>query len=682
MASMMEFGKTSRRSILKTGAFAGALLAAGPLRAFVPLGNAKPFRVAFFSDTHVNINRNLTENRQMLDEIALLDPAFAINAGDITDNAWRSQIDLYQELVRPYKFKIHHCPGNHDVRWSPLGMKIFQEAFGAPYRAFEHEGCWFILLNSTVPLSHWGNLEASQMQWLKTRLERIGPSAPIFLFCHHWIGRESNDTARAIVQVDNEHALFALLRGYNVVFIGNGHGHSRIMWTQEGIPCVMNQGLYQFDYTILEIDPAAKVFRFRKRNRPDVPSVDITYPLERTKPRRWFESFGATPASQWRWNDGVWAKASAEPTPPPMAGRHDLQLRRDDQLEVAATTVRSENDRIRESWSVDLPSGVMSHVRWDGKEAFVSCMDGSVVCVDADSGKVVWTAKTGGYCHSSPLVTRKMVYVGSADGHLYAFDRATGASRWRVALPGPVYASPAIAGDVVFIANVGAFFGFDADSGKQRWRTPMPPSNTPFAQSVAATDGRVFVQGCWDSHVYALDARTGRQLWRQACQERTFAFSPAIGSPWIDRGSVYIVANGNGLFRFDLRTGEKMWEVASSGQKFGHSGPVVVGDRVIAGNLGDGEGEVRGMDTTTGKELWVAKTGLTIYDSCPRAGDGFVAIGNVQGVISCLRVRDGEVLAQYRLGRGHVLSTCAVRGKSILAASFAQRLVRLELTAD
>jgi outer membrane protein assembly factor BamB len=207
----------------------------------------------------------------------------------------------------------------------------------------------------------------------------------------------------------------------------------------------------------------------------------------------------------------------------------------------------------------------------------------------------------------------------------------------------------------------------------------MPPSNTPFSQSVPVTDGERFIQGAWDSHVYAVDAETGRQIWKQACQERTFAFSPAIGAPFLSEGYVYIVANGNGLFKFNAATGEKIWEVASPGQKYGHSGPCVVGDRVFAGNLGDGEGEVRCASAKDGTEIWMAKTGFTIYDSCARAGRGFIAIHSVPGIVNALSQSDGKLLAQYRLGRGHALSTPAVREDRVFAASFSQRLVALRL---
>ncbi len=670
----------TRRDLLQAGASLLVAPAVGRLAKFAP----SSFRFAFFSDTHVAVGRNIKENAEMLAEISALNPDFAINGGDVTDQGWRTQIDLYKGLIKELAFPVHHCPGNHDVRWSPLGMQIFEEHFGKPYRAFEHKGCWFIILNTTVPLSHWGNIASPQLTWLKGVLKKIGPRTPIFLFGHHWIGRETPDTSRPVVQVDNEYDVIALLRGRNVTFIGNGHGHSDIEWEAEGTYALMNKGLYQLSYTILDVDVATsqiKVYR-RTAERPIltlVRTIPLQQPkaLEKWEPDKDAAMFG----EQVRVNESVWAprgavKFAALATIP---GVHEAYFRRIGTRESRRKTFRKEEGAIKKVWDVPLSGGVMSHICHSNGELFVSGMDGSVACFDAISGKRKWQAVTGGYCHSSPMATDSDVLVGSADGHLYCFNRRSGKARWKLRLPGPVYASPTVAKGIVFIANAGKFFGVDLSTGKVRWIREMPKSETNFAQSRAATDGEAFVQGCWDSHLYALEAETGEIRWRNACQERTFAFSPAIGSPVIEQGSVYIVANGNGLFRFDLATGKKVWEIASPGQKYGHSGPCVVGDRVFAGNLGDGEGEVRCVSKQDGTQLWVAKTGYTIYDSCVRSGPDFVVVNSVPGVVNVLAQDTGKLIGQYRLGAGHSLGTVAVEGRQIYCASFSNRLFCLKV---
>ncbi len=64
-------------------------------------------------------------------------------------------------------FKVHEVPGNHDVRWSPHGVKIFRERVGPTYASFDHKGCHFVLLDSTAALSHWGHYESETLRWLE-----------------------------------------------------------------------------------------------------------------------------------------------------------------------------------------------------------------------------------------------------------------------------------------------------------------------------------------------------------------------------------------------------------------------------------------------------------------------------------------------------------------------------------
>ena len=74
---------------------------------------------------------------------------------------------------------------------------------------------------------------------------------------HHWIGRET-------VQVDNEQALFDVVRPYNVVLWLQGHGHSDIEWNVNGVPAIMVKGLYQGSYNV--IDVTADEMKVRRRS--------------------------------------------------------------------------------------------------------------------------------------------------------------------------------------------------------------------------------------------------------------------------------------------------------------------------------------------------------------------------------------------------------------------------------
>lgn len=616
----------SRRDLLKLG------LATGLAPAFRWLPAAPSFSFAQFSDTHVSIGRNGAECRALLLEMAqTVRPDLAVNGGDVTDYAFAGEYDEYRKVLEGIPFPVHHIPGNHDVRWAPLGEQIFRSRLGAPFGSFGHKGCHFALLDSTIPLSHYGHYESAQLRWLAADLRRVGRSTPVFVFTHHWTGR-------APVMVDDERALYEVLEPYNVKVVFTGHGHADLLWDWAGIACTMNKGLYQGSYLRVDVDPAAGEVRLLRRTKEQPqPQPVTTVPLRPSREKR-----------------PVWAVGAAAGGP---VG----------------------DSALRPRWERRLSGGVMSHLRLADGTLYVSAMDGSVNALRAADGTPLWKAMTGGYCHSSPTLAGDRLIVGSADGHVYAFHARTGKRLWKHRTQGPVYASAAVAKGIAAIASGdGSVYGLDLATGARRWKFTLPPSDSAFSQSPAATDGERIFLGAWDKNVYALDAATGEQVWRRPGTDRSFAYSPAIGGPAVGGGTVYIPANGNVLHAFDAATGETRWTYTSPGDKVGYSSPALVDGRIYIGCLGD-RGEVRCISAADGKEVWTAATGEVIYDSSPAVADGRVSIGSVSGLLSVLAAEDGRIVAQYRMPTGHFLSSPAAGSGSVYAATYSDVAIGFDL---
>jgi outer membrane protein assembly factor BamB len=675
----------TRRDFLKAGV--AAALAPGAGWALPP----RAFSFAFFSDTHLALaGRNERECRAMIEEIARgIRPDFAVNGGDVTDYGWRGEYEGYRRVLAGVRFPVHHVPGNHDVRWSPLGPQIFGRYCGEPFRAFGHKGCRFVLLDSSVPLSHWGHFESAQLRWMERELRAAGRETPVFVFTHHWVGRDR-------VMVDNENALLRVLEPYNVKLVFNGHGHQDLLWHWDGVAGTMNKGLYQGSYQRVDVDWGAGEVRLFRRTAeaPELRPV-ASVPLA---PRRDARPLWAVPAAgvragaavrpdapgarEFRWNAGGWAPLpeAGVPTAALPGGTHLLSLRAGDGGAQRAFEIRVASDgALRPRWERRLSGGVMSHLRLADGLLLASLMDGSVAALRAADGEPVWTARTGGYCHSSPVVAEGRVIVGSADGAVYAFDVRTGRRLWRRETQGPVYASAAVAGGTAAIASGdGTVYGLDARTGAVRWRFALPAGDTAFAQSPAATDGERFYIGAWDRNVYALDAATGREVWRRQCTERSFAYSPAIGGPAVGGGRVFVPSNDNVLHALDAATGAPVWKATAAGDKFGYSSPALAGGRLYVGCLGD-RGQVRCLSADDGHEVWVAETGGEIYDSSPALVAGRVAIGSVNGTLSLLDAATGRIVAQHRFPAGHFLSSPAADERSVYAATFSDVAMAFEV---
>jgi outer membrane protein assembly factor BamB len=107
---------------------------------------------------------------------------------------------------------------------------------------------------------------------------------------------------------------------------------------------------------------------------------------------------------------------------------------------------------------------------------YLGSLDGFVYSFAADSGKLAWRHRTGGYVYSSPAVATvggvgPTVYIGSYDGRLYAFDARSGAVRWSHDAGGKISGAPVVVGDLVFYSNLArhSSAALGAATGKRVW---------------------------------------------------------------------------------------------------------------------------------------------------------------------------------------------------------------------
>ncbi len=208
------------------------------------------FTFVHISDTHVGAGHNADVDDAMFKEIAQLSPkaAFVINTGDVCENGTVEQFARYQKILADLDdIRSYVAPGNHDVRWNPLGKEGFTRGAKQPlYQSWDWDKLHFVLLDSTVLLEHRGHISQQQLDWLKKDLEKVGPDKPVIIGFHHWIGRDP-------VMVDNEKALLDVVAPYNVVLWLQGHGHANIHWSIEGVPATMVGALYDGSYNIIHV---------------------------------------------------------------------------------------------------------------------------------------------------------------------------------------------------------------------------------------------------------------------------------------------------------------------------------------------------------------------------------------------------------------------------------------------
>ncbi len=151
---------------------------------------------------------------------------------------------------------------------------------------------------------------------------------------------------------------------------------------------------------------------------------------------------------------------------------------------------------------------------------------------------------------------------------------------------------------------------FDAP-GTLRWRVPMDTGHS----TPVLSGGKIFLTAYHEeSHeltVLALDASTGRLLWRNGVTvsqvEQTHPLgSPATATPACDGRRVFAFFGSYGLLAFDL-TGKKLWEFRAGPfqDEYGAgSSPVLFDGKVVLNQDHDVDSFLMAVDAATGKPMW------------------------------------------------------------------------------
>ncbi len=154
-----------------------------------------------------------------------------------------------------------------------------------------------------------------------------------------------------------------------------------------------------------------------------------------------------------------------------------------------------------------------------------------------------------------------------------------GRVKWRFDAPGAIKASPSHHHGRIFVADYeGSMYALDASSGKALWRTnttrQRPFGSGGFYSSPAVAFGRVYAARD-DGTVYALDERTGKISWYFQTNDFMYG-SPALAQVSGTPPTLYIGSYDDHLYALDARTGIERW-------RYDVGGPVP-GTATVIGN--------------------------------------------------------------------------------------------------
>ena len=261
--------------------------------------------------------------------------------------------------------------------------------------------------------------------------------------------------------------------------------------------------------------------------------------------------------------------------------------------------------------------------------------------------RVKWLVETGGAAVWAGIERAGdgTLYVGDERGDLHAIH-ADGRKSWRFATGKPIRAQPRVIGGHVYLhSDSGFLYKLARDSGREIWRARVDAGSEPrlptdqektrwdrYGSSVVSDGGRVYLASR-DRHLYALDEKSGRELWRVAAGDIMTA-TPAL------HGGLVIFAAYDGQVRaIAARDGTPRWTYDAR--------LAVAGDLTVAGDrllLGSRSYDLIALDAATGRELWKHYYWFSWIESPPVVRDGVVYTGSSDATnVYAINLSDGSL---------------------------------------
>jgi outer membrane protein assembly factor BamB len=253
---------------------------------------------------------------------------------------------------------------------------------------------------------------------------------------------------------------------------------------------------------------------------------------------------------------------------------------------------------------------------------------------------------------ADPLLVDGMLAIGDYKNTFYGLDAATGVEQWQhEGTRGQYVAGAAALDDMIFVPSGDhLLYAFNMD-GVEQWTFE---TDEPLWGGVAVNGSKVYLP-VMDWAVYALDAKSGKEVWKVDLAGAVVS-APALG----EDGTLYVSSLGKSVYAIDAERGSILWRYDTSDGVWAsptlHEGVIYVGDA---------SGNFYAIDAARGQGLWQLDLGGTVVGSAAIYPEGLF-VGTETGDLLAISL-DGK--KQWtRSVEGKLYATPIVTEDRIVAA--------------
>jgi len=251
---------------------------------------------------------------------AIPDLDFVVILGDLTENSERYNHDKLLQLLPQFEAPVYVMVGNHD-RVHPPGLvevlnpdaeivnadelPTLYEAYWGPgsktyYSVGPAPGIQLIALDSTRYQDHGGEIDETQLAWLRKELEAAKQRSrlPIVMLHHcvavHVPGIVKGQPLYPLLPdtiIDNAEEVKSVLKEFGVPFVLSGHLHMQDIAEEDGIYYIATGSIitYPHPIRILKLNPKAGTLEVTTQIIESTPSQPQLQPYSKEEHAVWFE---------------------------------------------------------------------------------------------------------------------------------------------------------------------------------------------------------------------------------------------------------------------------------------------------------------------------------------------------------------------------------------------------------
>ncbi|MHB1050837.1 MAG: outer membrane protein assembly factor BamB family protein [Bacteroidota bacterium] len=595
------------------------------------LSAQSPFTFAHISDTHIGNATAAEDLQRTVADINSLDGvSFVIITGDITEAGFDDELRHAKRILDGLNIPWYIIPGNHDMKWSGSGGFSFQKIFGYERVVFDFQEYRFIGMHQGPLLKmgdgHWS---PQDVRWLDSVLSRTSRTQPIFFFTHYPLNSE----------IANWFDVLDKLKPYNIQAALFGHGHGNRASSFEGIAGVMGRSNLRArdsvgGYNIVEVRNDSLIYTERKS----------IFGIEKT-----------------------WLRKSLI---------HDT-------LPVGpflrpSFAVNDSFPHVRTKWKYQTGYTIASSPAFYQNNIVVGDASGAVIALHNLTGKKKWSFAAGGPVFSSPAVDKGNIIFASTDSNIYCIDGKNGKLVWKLKTGASVVASPVIRNGITYIGGSdGTFRAVDVKKGTLMWNYDGIGG---FVECTPAYYDNKIIFGAWDEHVYCLDARTGKLLWKWRSDRKGTLLSAAACEPVVSHGKVFIVAPDRHMTAINIDDGTTVWRTnqfqvrETIGLSEDHK-------RVYVRTMNDSLYALS-AESSYPDVLWGlnAQFGYDINSAMIKEKDGVIFYPTKNGLLIAVDGTSGNLLWKHKTGVGVTNTVLPLSGKNVIVTDFDGAIISVEST--